>query len=55
MQVIGLTEYGGPDVLHLIELPEAHAGPDQMHASVAVMPERTTFSQAASFLASHRR
>ena len=34
MYAIGLNNYGGPDVLHLIELPDPHAGPGQVRVRV---------------------
>ena len=34
MKAIGLTQYGGPAVLHLIELPEPHAGAGEVRVRV---------------------
>lgn len=34
MKAIGLNAYGGPDVLHLLDLPEPHAGPGEVRLAV---------------------
>lgn len=34
MRGVGLTEFGGPDVLHVIELPDVHAGPGEIRIRV---------------------
>ncbi|MGW1711661.1 NADP-dependent oxidoreductase [Streptomyces sp. NPDC002156] len=34
IKAIGLHIYGGPDVLHAVELPEPHAGPDEVRVRV---------------------
>ena len=34
MKAIGLSSYGPPDVLHVIDLPEPHAGPGEMRVHV---------------------
>lgn len=34
MKAIGLHTYGGPDVLHIVELPEPHAGPGEVRVRV---------------------
>ena len=34
MRAIGLTEFGGPDVLQVIDLPEDHAGPGEVRIRV---------------------
>jgi NADPH2:quinone reductase len=44
MKVVGYTEFGGPEVLRLMELPEPHAGPGQVRVKVraaAVSPADT--------------
>ncbi len=44
MKAIGYTEFGGPEVLHVLELPEPHAGPGQVRVRVqaaAVSPADT--------------
>ncbi|MET0703722.1 MAG: NADP-dependent oxidoreductase [Mycobacterium sp.] len=44
MKAIGYTEFGGPEVLQLMELPEPHAGPGQVRVRVhaaAVNPADT--------------
>lgn len=30
MKAVGLTEFGGPEVLHLLDLPEPKPGPDEV-------------------------
>ncbi|HEY5477487.1 MAG TPA: NADP-dependent oxidoreductase [Tepidiformaceae bacterium] len=34
MRGVGLTEFGGPEVLHVVELPDAHAGPGEIRIRV---------------------
>lgn len=34
MRAIGLTEFGGPEVLHVVELPDPHPGPGQVRIRV---------------------
>jgi NADPH:quinone reductase len=34
MKAIGITEFGGPEVLHLVELPQPQAGPGQLRIRV---------------------
>jgi NADPH:quinone reductase-like Zn-dependent oxidoreductase len=34
MKAIGVTEYGGPDALEVVELPEPHAGPGEVRLRV---------------------
>lgn len=34
MKVIGLTEFGGPDVLRALDVPEPHAGPGEIRVRV---------------------
>ena len=34
MKAVGVIEFGGPDALQVVELPEAHAGPGQMRIRV---------------------
>jgi len=34
MRGVGLTEFGGPEVLRLVELPDAHAGPGEIRIRV---------------------
>ncbi|MFB9477124.1 NADP-dependent oxidoreductase [Nonomuraea salmonea] len=44
MQAIGLYEYGGPEVLRVLDLPEPHAGPGEVRVRVhaaAVNPSDT--------------
>lgn len=44
MQAIGLYEFGGPEVLHVVDVPEPHAGPGEVRVRVraaAVNPADT--------------
>jgi NADPH2:quinone reductase len=44
MRAVGVTEFGGPDALHLVDVPEEHAGPGQVRLRVtaaAVNPTDT--------------
>src|SRR3954466_14449875 len=34
MRAIGVTEFGGPEALHLVEVPEEHAGPGEVRLRV---------------------
>jgi NADPH:quinone reductase len=34
MRGVGLVEFGGPEVLHVVELPEVHAGPGEIRIRV---------------------
>jgi NADPH:quinone reductase len=46
MKAIGLTEFGGPDVLHIVELPVPEPGPGEVRIrvhAVAVNPTDATF------------
>ena len=45
MKVIGVSEYGGPEALRVFEVPEPHAGPDEVRIRVhaaAVNPTDTS-------------
>ncbi|MFM9609364.1 NADP-dependent oxidoreductase [Streptomyces niveiscabiei] len=35
MRAVGFTEFGGPEVMRVLELPEPHAGPGQVRIKVA--------------------
>jgi NADPH:quinone reductase len=44
MRAVGITEFGGPDVLHIVELPDPEAGPGELRIRVhaaAVNPTDT--------------
>ena len=46
MKAVAVTEYGGPDVLRLVDVPEPHAGPGQLRIRVhaaAVNPADVLF------------
>jgi NADPH:quinone reductase len=50
MRVVGAMEYGGPEVLQLVEVPEPHAGPGQVRVRVhaaAVNPTDTYVGNGA--------
>ena len=34
MRAVGVTEFGGPEALHLVDVPEEHAGPGQVRLRV---------------------
>jgi len=44
MRAVGVTEFGGPEALHLVDVPEVHAGPGEVRLAVrtaAVNPTDT--------------
>ena len=44
MRAAGVTEFGGPEALHIVDVPEEHAGPGQVRLRVtaaAVNPTDT--------------
>ena len=50
MKAVVVTEYGGPEVLHVAEVPEPHAGPGRVRVRVkaaAVNPSDTLFRTGA--------
>jgi NADPH2:quinone reductase len=50
MRAVGVTEFGGPEALHVIELPEPQAGPGEMRIRVraaAVNPTDTLIRSGA--------
>lgn len=50
MRAIGLSEFGGPDVLRVLDLPEPHAGPGEVRIRVhaaAVSPADTLLRSGA--------
>jgi NADPH2:quinone reductase len=42
MKAIGLTEYGGPEVLEVVDLPEPHPGPGEVRIRVQAVPVNPT-------------
>src|SRR3954465_6956254 len=34
MRAVGVTEFGGPEALHLVEVPEQHVGPEEVRLRV---------------------
>lgn len=50
MKAVGVTEFGGPEALHIVELPEPQAGPGEMRIRVraaAVNPTDTLIRSGA--------
>jgi NADPH2:quinone reductase len=50
MRAVGITDFGGPEVLHLVDLPEPEAGPGEMRIRVraaAVNPTDTGLRSGA--------
>ena len=50
MRAVGLTEFGGPDVLHVLDLPDPQAGPGEVRIRVhaaAVNPTDTLLRSGA--------
>jgi NADPH:quinone reductase-like Zn-dependent oxidoreductase len=50
MRAVGVTEFGGPEALHIVELPEPQAGPGEMRIRVraaAVNPTDTLIRSGA--------
>jgi len=35
VRAVGFTEFGGPEVMRILQLPEPHAGPGQVRIKVA--------------------
>src|SRR4051812_9567758 len=46
MRAAGVTEFGGPEALHLLELPEEHAGPGQVRLRVTAATVNPTDTYA---------
>jgi NADPH:quinone reductase-like Zn-dependent oxidoreductase len=46
MRAVGVTEFGGPEALHLVEVPEEHAGPAQVRVRVAAAAVNPTDTYA---------
>jgi NADPH2:quinone reductase len=50
VRAVGLTEFGGPEVLHIVDLPDPEAGPDELRIRVhgaAVNPTDTGLRSGA--------
>src|SRR3954451_24290151 len=46
MRAAGVTEFGGPEALHLLELPEEHAGPGEVRLRVTAATVNPTDTYA---------
>src|SRR5919205_2941998 len=46
MRAVGVTEFGGPEALHLVDLPEEHAGPRQVRLRVTAATVNPTDTYA---------
>src|SRR4051812_16906453 len=48
MRAAGVTEFGGPEALHLLELPEEHAGPGEVRLRVTAATVNPTDTYAVA-------
>ncbi|MEY8039995.1 NADP-dependent oxidoreductase [Saccharopolyspora cebuensis] len=48
MRVVGATEYGGPEALRVVEVPERHAGPGEVRVRVRAAAVNPTDTYVAS-------
>jgi NADPH:quinone reductase-like Zn-dependent oxidoreductase len=46
MRAVGVTEFGGPEALHLVDVPEEHAGPGQVRLRVTAATVNPTDTHA---------
>src|SRR5919202_4224742 len=46
MRAVGVTEFGGPEALQLVEVPEEHAGPGQVRLRVTAATVNPTDTHA---------
>jgi NADPH:quinone reductase-like Zn-dependent oxidoreductase len=46
MRAVGVTEFGGPEALHLVDVPEEHAGPGQIRLRVTAATVNPTDTYA---------
>src|SRR6059058_4958245 len=46
MRAIGVTEFGGPEALHVVDVPEEHAGPGQVRLRVTAATVNPTDTYA---------
>src|SRR3954447_7946165 len=46
MRAVGVTEFGGPEALHLVEVPEEHAGPGEVRLRVTAATVNPTDTYA---------
>jgi NADPH:quinone reductase-like Zn-dependent oxidoreductase len=48
MRAVGVTEFGGPEALHVVDLPEEHAGPGQVRLRVTAAAVNPTDTHAVA-------
>jgi NADPH:quinone reductase-like Zn-dependent oxidoreductase len=48
MRAVGVTEFGGPEALHVVEVPEEHAGPGQVRVRVTAATVNPTDTHAVA-------
>jgi NADPH:quinone reductase-like Zn-dependent oxidoreductase len=48
MRAVGVTEFGGPEALHLVDVPEEHAGPGQVRLRVTAATVNPTDTHAVA-------
>ena len=51
MRAVGVTEFGGPEALHLLDVPEVHAGPGEVRLAVraAAVNPTDTFARNGTY------
>jgi NADPH2:quinone reductase len=48
MRAVGVTEFGGPEALHVVDVPEEHAGPGQVRLRVTAATVNPTDTHAVA-------
>jgi NADPH:quinone reductase-like Zn-dependent oxidoreductase len=48
MRAVGVTEFGGPEALHVVDIPEEHAGPGQVRLRVTAATVNPTDTYAVA-------
>jgi NADPH2:quinone reductase len=48
VRAVGVTEFGGPEALHLVDVPEGHAGPGQVRLRVTAATVNPTDTHAVA-------
>jgi NADPH:quinone reductase-like Zn-dependent oxidoreductase len=48
MRAVGVTEFGGPEALHLVDVPEEHAGPGEVRLRVTAATVNPTDTHAVA-------
>src|SRR5919206_8116 len=46
MRAVGVTEFGGPEALHMVDVPEEHAGPGEVRLRVRAATVNPTDTHA---------